>query len=438
MKVTDTHLIQPISGWSRVRFQRRFLAFAKLRLKMIENMIESRMRVRTNSTKRQSFAILVLLGLAIVLVGDAQAGSFERAKRIHDRLVGIPPSDFVLGQMAQLITDGDPSAAAELAMQNPLFYNVVLKDFATPWTNQERTVYAPLNDYTATVIGIIRDRRSFKEVLTGDIIYVGRTQQPGYSFNSNAHYEALEASGADLSDPNVLERRLQSELATNWLRPDEAAGVMTTRAAGLAFFKDGTNRRMFRYTAINYLCRDMEGLQDNALSNDGIRQDVTRSPGGDSSIFLNTCSGCHTGMDPFTGSFAYYNWVGDEADGRVEYTRGDVQDKYFINANTFPFGYVTVDDHWKNYWITGANSILGWRSATTEGFGAQSFGRQIAESEGFSRCQVEKVFERVCFKPPSDLDDRTAVENIRQDFETNGYDLMDVFADVATYCSEDL
>jgi hypothetical protein len=378
-----------------------------------------------------------LIGLA-GLVGTAQAGSLERAKRIHDRLVGAPPSDLVLNQMAQMLTAGDPDAAAELAMQNPHFYNVVLKDWVTPWTNEAQTVFAPLNDYTATVIGIIRDRRSFQEVLAGDTIYVGQNQQPGYSFNNNDHYEALEAAGADLSDPNVLERRTQSGLASNWLRPDEAAGVLTTRAAGLAFFKDGTNRRMFRYTAMNYLCKDMEGLQDNALPNDRIRQDVTRSPGGESEIFLNTCSGCHTGMDPFSGAFAYYNWTGDEDDGRVEYTRGDVQDKYLINANTFPFGYVTVDDHWKNYWITGANSILGWRSGSNEGFGAQSFGWQIAESEGFSRCQVEKVFERVCFRPPSDLDDRNEVEDIRDDFETNGYDMMDVFADVAAYCTEDL
>jgi len=397
----------------------------------------NRLEVETLRVSK-SVVIGFLLALAVGFVGTAQAGSVERAKRIHDRLVGTPPSDTVLAEMALLITNGDPNAAAELAMQNPHFYNVVLKDFVTPWTNQAQTVYAPLNDYTATVIGIVRDRRSFQEILTGDVIYVGRTQQPGYSFNSNAHYAALEAAGADLSDPNVLERRLQSELATNWLRSDEAAGVTTTRAAGLAFFKDGTNRRMFRYTAMNYLCRDMEALQDAALPNDRIRQDVTRSPGGESEIFLNTCSGCHTGMDPLSGAFAYYNWTGDEDDGRVVYTRGDVQDKNLINANTFPFGYVTVDDHWKNYWVTGANSILGWRSASNQGFGAQSFGWQIAESEGFSRCQVEKVFERVCFRSPSDLDDSIEVENIRQDFETNGYDLMDVFADVATYCSEDL
>ncbi len=379
-----------------------------------------------------------MLVLLLAMGGGAQAGSLERAKRMHDRLVGVPPSDIVLGQMAQLITDGDATAAAELAMQDSNFYNTVLKNFVAPWTNVDKSVFVPLNDYTATVIGIIRDRRSFKEVLTGDIIYVGRTQQPGYSFSSNAHYEALEASGADLSDPNVLERQLQSELASDWLRSDEAAGVMTTRAAGREFFKDGTNRRMFRFTMINHLCRDLDGLMDTALSNDRIRQDVTRSPGGDSRIFLNTCSGCHTGMDPFTGAFAYFDWVGEQDDGRVEYTRGDVQDKYLINANTFPSGYITDDDQWENYWLTGSNSIFGWRTAETTGFGPQSFGQQIADSEGFSRCQVEKVFEQVCFKPPSDLDDRTEVEQIREDFETAGYDLMDVFADVAVYCTEGL
>lgn len=396
------------------------------------------MRVRHYRLNRYFLGGLALAVLFFGIVGIAEAGSLERAKRMHDRLVGVPPSDFVLGEMAQLITDGDPRAAAEMALENAHFYNTVLKNYVTPWTNEAQTVFAPLNDYTATVIGIVRDRRSFKEVLTGDTIYVGRTQQPGYSFSSNAHYEALEANGADLSDPNVLERRLQSELSPNWLLPAEAAGVITTRAAGKAFFEGGTNRAMFRFTMINHLCSDMEGLQDTALPNDRIRQDISRSPGGDSEIFLTTCSGCHTGMDPMAGAYAYFNWVGDEDSGRVEYTRGDVQDKYLINANTFPFGYVTTNDHWANYWLTGPNSVLGWRTAETEGFGPKSMGQQIADSEGFSRCHVEKVFEQVCFRPPSDLDDRVEVENIREDFETNGYDMLDVFADVATYCTEGL
>ncbi len=399
-----------------------------------------RVSKRRLSTRRfgNRAGLVVCLLVAIGLAGTAEAGSLERAKRMHDRLVGVPPSDAVLASMEADIALGDPEAAADTALLNPHFYNTVLKNWITPWTNEDMTVYAPLNDYTATVIGIIRDRRDFREVLNGDVIYVGRNITPGYSFSSNDHYETMEADGEDLSDPNVLEMRTQSGLATNWLRSDEAAGVTTTRQAGKEFFKDGTNRAMFRFTAINYLCRDMEGLQDNTLSNDRIRQDVTRSPGGDSQIFLNTCSGCHTGMDPFAGAYAYFNWVGDEDTGRVEYTRGDVQDKYLINANVFPFGYATTDDHWENYWIEGANSILGWRSTSNQGFGPQSMGDQIANSEAFSRCQVEKVFEQVCFRPPSDLDDRTEVETIRQDFETGGYDLLDVFADVATYCTEDL
>jgi hypothetical protein len=403
------------------------------------NMSRARAKAR-NIALHQSATILLIAGLNLcVLSSSVHAGSLERAKRIHDRLAGVPPSDQILNDMADLIDVGDVRSAADIAMQDEHFYDTVLKNFITPWTNEAQTAFAPLNDYTATVIGIIRDRRSFKEVLTGDIIYVGRTQNPSYSFDNNRHYEALESSGDSLKDPLVLERRLQSQLATNWLNPQEAAGVTTTRAAGKAFFSDGTNRRMFRYMAMNYLCRDMEALQDNTRPTDRIRQDVSRSPGGDSEIFLNTCSGCHSGMDPMSGAFAYFEWVpGGGTSGRVEYTRGTVQEKYLINANTFPFGHIAEDDRWDNYWRVSANSVLGWRGTATGGYGPKSLGQQVADSEGFSRCQVQKVFKQVCFREPSDIDDRNEVETIRQDFESNGYDMMNVFADVADYCSEGL
>lgn len=383
---------------------------------------------------------LLLLAWAPLAVGTAAADEYDRARRIHDRIAGVPPSDSVLERMADRIRDENPEGAAELAMQDPAFVNSTLKTFVTPWTNEEQTVFAPLNDYSATVMGIIRDRRSFKEVLTGDVIYVGVDQSPGYSRDDNLHYEALEVSGDDLSLMSVMAPRFQDDLNGSLMR-NEAAGVITTRAAGKAFFRAGTNRRMFRFLTINYLCRDMEALTDNTRPPDRIRQDVSRSPGGDSEIFLNTCAGCHAGMDPMTGAFAYFEWQPDDEDperGRVNYTRGVVQPKYLINANTFPFGHATADDRWDNYWRTGANSVLGWRSAETGGYGPRSLGEQIAESDAFSRCQVEKVFEQVCFRPPSDRTDREEVEAVREDFEDNGYDLMDVFADVAAYCSEGL
>ena len=40
---------------------------------------------------------------------------------------------------------------------------------------------------------------------------------------------------------------------------------MTTRTAASAFFIAGTNRAMFRFTMINFMCRDLEQLQDSSL-----------------------------------------------------------------------------------------------------------------------------------------------------------------------------
>ena len=65
---------------------------------------------------------------------------------------------------------------------------------------------------------------------------------------------------------------------------------------------------MFRFTLLNHLCRDMEQMHDTTRPPDRIRQDVTRSPGGDSSVFLNNCIGCHSGMDPMAQAFAYYDF----------------------------------------------------------------------------------------------------------------------------------
>ena len=61
--------------------------------------------------------------------------------------------------------------------------------------------------------------------------------------------------------------------------PTEAtAGLITTRGAASAFFINGTNRAMFRFTMINHLCNDMETVMDITRPTDRIRQDVARSP----------------------------------------------------------------------------------------------------------------------------------------------------------------
>ena len=53
---------------------------------------------------------LLLAGLG----GHAQAGSRDQAKRLHDRLAGVPPSAQTLEQMATLIENGQAAEAANI------------------------------------------------------------------------------------------------------------------------------------------------------------------------------------------------------------------------------------------------------------------------------------------------------------------------------------
>lgn len=376
-------------------------------------------------------AILAGATLALLQPALSLADARTQAKRIHDRLAGVPPGAATLDAMAADIAAGRSLDAAYTAMEHRAFYDVTLKNFAMPWTNRDQTVFAPLNDYVATVIGMVRDDVPFNQVLSDDILYVGRSGLglPAFSPSSNAHYEALESGGASLKD--ALVRTTQS--SATGLAPEATAGVITTRAAAQAFFVAGTNRAMLRYTLMNHLCMDLEQLQDPTRPPDRIRQDVSRSPGGDSRVFLNNCITCHNGMDPLAQAYAYYDY--DEAAGSLVYTPGQVRPKYFNNKDTFRPGYSTPDDRWDNYWRKGRNSLLGWDAALPgSGQGAKSMGRELAGTEQFARCQVEKVFRNVCFRPPSDAEDRARVAAMTASFKSSGYRLKRVFADAATYC----
>jgi hypothetical protein len=392
---------------------------------------------RQRATRRAAAISAALAGCVLALVGaTAVAGAREQAKRMHDRLVGTPPSDTILNQMEADILGGSALNAALRAIDpmNPSsspFYSVTLKNFATPWTNRDQTVFAPLNDYTATVIGMVRDDVPFNQVLTADMLYTGQGISPTYSPANNLHYQAMEDQNADLRA--VLVQQTQSALSG--IPANATAGVITSRAAAEAFFIAGTNRAMFRFTLMNHLCHDLEQIHDTSRPPDRIRQDVSRSPGGDSRIFLNNCIGCHSGMDPMAQAFAYYNF--DEVQARLVYTQDQVQPKYLINMDNFKPGYVTPNDHWDNRWRQGPNALLGWSSTLPgSGDGAKSLGAEFAASDAFAQCQVEKVFRNVCFREPSDGADRAAVSSIVTNFKS-GYNLRHVFAEAAVYCKGD-
>jgi hypothetical protein len=401
------------------------------------------------TTKKISSAVLMVLTMSCV--SFVQAGVNDQAKRIHERLTGVPPSDAVLASMVVQLNAGDGVSAAQIAMQNTFFYNSTLKNFITPWTDSQRSILGDLNDYTATAIGLIRDDFDFRRVLYDDILYTAAGNVPtAYSKTDNDHFVEIESNFIDMSNPAMLVQTTQSSAATLGLPTAYTAGVLTTRQSGKAFLDMGTNRRLFEYTILNHLCISLEDANDITLTPDRIRQDVSRNPGGDSSIYLNTCMGCHTGMDPMIQAFANFNYNTDVDDtvvplkNQLVYEAGVIQAKYTQNSGVFPFGFVTTNDEWENYWRTGKNSLLGWawkeepnpaiNGSFGRGVGPKSMGREFAYSKAFASCQVTKVFETVCLRSPSSPADRTEISRITDVFDASTYKMKTVFAETANYC----
>jgi hypothetical protein len=403
--------------------------------------VDAHMKNGMNEPMRQ-LALGTAAALALASLGTAAFAAnpdANQAARMYNRIAGVPPSASVLASMTQT----DAVSAALMATQDPAFYNYTIRNLAAPWTNRDQSVFVPLNDYTATVVGMVRDNVPFNQLLSADMIYIANASAtstyslPAYSPANNNLYQAMDDANVDLS--TALTQTTQSSITG--IPTAATAGVMTTRGAAMAFFVNGTNRAMFRFTMMNHLCNDLPLVMDTTRPPDRIRQDVTRSPGGVSSLFLTNCVGCHSGMDPMAQAFAYYNFAYPASEigattwpvGQIVYTAGQVQPKYSINNTNFPQGFVTPDDSWNNRWRSGPNQVLGWAAGGGSGNGAKSLGVELESSQAFASCQVTRVFKDVCLRAPSSQADVTAVNGMITSFQS-GYNLRQVFAASAAYC----
>ena len=136
-----------------------------------------------------------LPGIALALWAAAQtpafAGPNEQAERLFGRLTGVAAKCAVLAQMSADIASGQPvrSLRRISPCRTRAFYNVTMRNFAAPMTNKAQSVFVPLNDYTATIIGMVRDNVPFNTVLSADLVYVGNVQSgaPAYSPANNNH-----------------------------------------------------------------------------------------------------------------------------------------------------------------------------------------------------------------------------------------------------------
>lgn len=357
----------------------------------------------------------------------------EEAWKLHNRLTGVPPKANVLASMANKIDRGDREAAALEAMQNPLFINVVLKNWIKPWSNRDQSARVDLNDYVATVLGVVKDDEPFDQVLYEDILYTVNGVTPAYSPTDNTHYRTAEVNQIDLS----ANLRMTTQSSMNGIASNATAGVITSRAGAEAFFSAGTNRRVNRFTFMNYLCNDYEQLHDTTIPDNWVRRDVERDPGGDSNTYLNKCKGCHAGQDALGGAWAYYDYDG----GRLTYTAGVVVPKIRDAVNNFtldPKQAITNPDYrldrWVNLWANGQNAKLGWRGAQS-GRGGKEINEMFARSRAFASCMATKVFKMVCMKDPVSSSDKATVQANATYFESGtNYSMKSLIARTSSGC----
>jgi len=388
---------------------------------------------RTGPARAAAAGALCGLAAFTILATPALAGPAERAQAVslYSRLTGAPPSAADLNTMESYLVAGQTEQAAAVGTAAANFYDVTLRNIFAAESNRDQSVFVPLNDYIVTAIGIVHDDIPYNTALSADILYTLKGSLPAPSPSDNNHYQTADTNVVDIS-ANLT----KTQQTTAYGYPSAAvAGLITTRAGAIQHFDAGTNRRGYSINIVNQTCHAMEQIMDTSLPSDRVRQDVAASPGGDSRVRLQSCLGCHSHQDPMAGAFAYYNF--DEMKGQLVYTPGTVQPKYFINSANNPAGYVTVDDSWESRIRLGGadtNIFQFDPSLPGKGNGAASFGQEIAGSDAFAACQVQKAFKAVCLRAPASTKDAGEVAALKAAFK-NGYRFKQVFADAALYCT---
>ena len=393
------------------------------------------------------------------------------AKWIAERLSGvkIAADNPVLQQMAAKISAGDRRGAAELATALPQFLNITVKQFAAQMSSRDETIREPLNDFSATFMGVTRDGIDARRLLYDDFYYsavqpAGSPVLPGVRQNllpdlirSNNHYVDLERSNQNVAQ--VLVKVDGQQIAglvggvTAPMPSPDPAGLLTSRAFIAAHATAGTNRRLVEYAFREFLCLPIAGWADTLGTDVRIGRDVDRFPGGDNSKFLTTCKGCHSVQDGFRGAFAKWDFADNTAihvanginqgrlQPRVDGNRGVMFKMNRPDFVQYAGGYVTLDDSFVNNATRGANGFMfGWRepapdtsplaSRTT---GVHAFGRLIANAKRFPQCMAKRVWASVCHNELSAAEMEATYASMGTGFEQTSYNLKKLFESVSIH-----
>lgn len=312
--------------------------------------------------------LLILFIFPIVVRSEFldQNESKKRAYFFYLRITGVIPdvdSD-EFADVYNLIESGDEENAALLIANDKNLINVKLKNFLKDWTNRKVSKNVSSSDMLLLMLGLIRDDRDFREVLTtnkiykisydgfkytfppsGDIAkkpgeieqylsYMGAPDNLSFNeitdkakYNRGNIYEGsvylnIDNGHIDLNKYLVEENRIVKyddfttsdhvnftlKDSSNTLRENGfISGVITTDQFAAEFFNAGTNRRATQYLFKNFLCKEFDDVADTTVDTQYIRRDVDRYPNGDSKVYLNYCIGCHAGQDSLGRAFYHYD-----------------------------------------------------------------------------------------------------------------------------------
>ncbi|KYG63988.1 hypothetical protein AZI86_14355 [Bdellovibrio bacteriovorus] len=247
------------------------------------------------------------------------------AKKLYERMTGVKVSvkKAELQAVAEQISLGNNTEAAKLVANSSDFLNVQIKNLSLRLSNKDESVKVPFNDFSALIMGIVRDNRDFRDVLTGNYYYelsgVANADDKRTRYFNQNNYSTAESTFTDIAKALVFkspqelvtvsadtlknQSALNYEIVTTKPRKD-AAGVLTTRTFAERNLGGGSNRRAVEFSLKQFLCVSMAEAADSNASDQFVGRDVERFPAGDHNKYLTSCKSCHAVMDGMRGAFA--------------------------------------------------------------------------------------------------------------------------------------
>ena len=372
---------------------------------------------------------LIVFLLLVINFSFAQDSAKTQAHKMFARVSGgVAPSAAQLTQMENFIKSGDYFSAAGVVVDADPTANITFKEFAKQFFDLDngKNLRNDLNDGSATIVGMIVNDDPFNELLSHNYFYsfegVGGGGANSVSIQDNNHYQAAESSNLNLAQN--LKKEVTSDFNNN-MTPNSAAGIWTTRGFASVFIEAGTNRAPIKWINEHIFGREMLETMDNTVPGKYVGRDVFALPTGGVKLRQSYCIACHNQMDGMRGAFAELDF-----ERELEFTPGDVADKYNINIENNPTGYETVDSQWVNYYATGVNKKFGFYGQLS-GYGAKSLGASLTKSRVFAETMANKVFEKICYRKATSTVEKTLIQTAASSFETTyGYKMKELFKDI--------